>query len=72
MVGGKAVKKLLTLDLNIPESGFASLVNAASLGDAKNAFVLNYPCPHKCPGCFNNAELHNPILTMKEIWQIVD
>ncbi len=71
VIKGEVVKKLLTLDLNIPESGFATLVNNASLADAKDIFVENYPCPHKCPGCFNNAELHNPILTLKEIWDIV-
>ena len=72
LVKGEVVKKLLTLDLNIPESGFATMVNDASLADAKNTFVKNYPCPHKCPGCFNNAELHNPILTLEEVWKIVD
>lgn len=72
VVKGEVIKKLLTLDLNIPESGFATKVNNASLADAKNTFVKNYPCPHKCPGCFNNAELHNPILTLKEVWKIVD
>ena len=71
-VKGEAVKKLLTLDLNIPDSGFAAKVNSASLNDAKNTFVANYPCPHRCPGCFNNAELHNPVLTIKEVWGIVD
>jgi organic radical activating enzyme len=71
-VKGEAVKKLLTLDLNIPDSGFAAKVNSASLNDAKNTFVSNYPCPHRCPGCFNNAELHNPVLTIKEVWGIVD
>ena len=72
LVNGQVVKKLLTLDLNIPESGFASKVNNASLMDAKSTFVRNYPCPHRCPGWFNNAELHNPILTLKELWKIVD
>lgn len=71
-IKGEVVKKLLTLDLNIPESGFATLVNTASLKDARSTFIRNYPCPHKCPGCFNEAELHNPILTLKEVWKIVD
>lgn len=72
VIKGKAVKKLLTLDLNIPESGFAIRVNNASLKDARGTFIRNYPCPHRCPGCFNNAELHNPILTLKEVWTVVD
>lgn len=71
-VKGEFVKKLLILDLNIPESGFAMKVNSASLQDARRTFISNYPCPHNCPGCFNNAELHNPILTLKEVWNIVD
>ncbi len=71
-INGERVKKLLTLDLNIPEAGFATKVNSSSLADAKKTFVENYPCPHNCPGCFNNAELHNPILTLKEVWGIMD
>ncbi len=72
VIRGEPVKKLLTLDLNIPESEFAKKVNIAPPGDAKSAFVRSYPCPHRCPGCFNNAELHNPVLTLEEIWKIVD
>jgi len=72
VIGGEAVKKLLTLDLNIPDSEFAAKVNSASLSDARSVFARNYPCPHRCPGCFNNAELHNPILTLAEVWQIVE
>ena len=71
-VGGQQIKKMLTLDINIPEAGFATKVNTASLADAKKVFAKNYPCPHSCPGCFNNAELHNPILTLEEVWKIVD
>ena len=40
--------------------------------EAKKAFVTNYPCPHSCPGCFNNAELTNPIMTLPEIMHVVD
>jgi len=72
MVEGVEYKKLLTLDLNIPESEFAEKVNGAPLGQAESTFSANYPCPHKCPGCFNNAKLHNPILTLEEVWGIVD
>lgn len=71
-VNGEQIKKLLTLDLNIPEAGFAAAVNAASFANAGRTFTLNYPCPHKCPGCFNEAELHNPILTLAEVWRIVE
>jgi len=72
MVKGVECKKLLTLDLNIPESVFAEKVNSAPLGQSEIVFSANYPCPHKCRGCFNNATLHNPILTLKEVWKIVD
>ncbi|MEO8637857.1 MAG: SPASM domain-containing protein [Candidatus Taylorbacteria bacterium] len=71
-IKGVKYKKLLTLDLNIPEAGFAQMVNSAPLGEAEKIFTLNYPCPHKCPGCFNEAELHNPIMTLKEVWKVVD
>ena len=71
---GERVKKMLTLDLNIPEAGFAAKVNAHVPGSqgAKETFVKNYPCPHACPGCFNNAELTNPIMTLPEIMAVVD
>lgn len=71
-INGEAVKKLLTLDLNIPDAKFAAKVNGATACDAKITFVREYPCPHRCAGCFNNAELHNPILILKEVWDIVD
>ncbi|MDD4989074.1 MAG: hypothetical protein PHV42_01460 [Candidatus Pacebacteria bacterium] len=71
-VGGESVKKLLTLDLNVPRANFAEQVNDAPLAKAREVFVKNYPCIHKCPGCFNEAEVHNPLLTMREMWHIVD
>ncbi|MEJ0053785.1 MAG: hypothetical protein WDN10_03640 [bacterium] len=73
-IEGKRVKKMLTLDLNIPEAGFAAKVNAHAPGskEAKDTFVKNYPCPHACPGCFNNAELVNPIMTLPEVMRVVD
>lgn len=72
-INGERIKKMLTLDINIPEAGFASKVNAYPQGsaEAKKAFVKNYPCPHACPGCFNNAELANPILTLDEVMNII-
>lgn len=67
------VKKLLTLDINIPRDDFADTVNrATTTGKAKDLFERNYPCPHKCPGCFNSAALNNPILTFGEIVDILD
>src|SRR3989344_6663118 len=73
-VGGERVKKMLTLDINIPEAGFAAKVNLHMPGskEAKVAFVKNYPCPHACPGCFNNAELTNPIMTLPEVMRVID
>lgn len=72
MIKGQSVKKLLTLDLNIPDENFAQKVNSASLFEAEGVFRQNYACPHSCPGCFNEADLRNPILTTKEVWRIVD
>lgn len=73
-VNGERVKKMLTFDLNIPEAGFAEKINLHSAGspEAKLAFVKNYPCPHACPGCFNNAELSNPIMTLPEVMDVVN
>jgi MoaA/NifB/PqqE/SkfB family radical SAM enzyme len=73
-IGGERVNKLLTIDLNIPREDFAAAVNVLPAGsaEAKKAFVTNYPCPHSCPGCYNNAELANPIMTLKEVMAVVD
>jgi MoaA/NifB/PqqE/SkfB family radical SAM enzyme len=72
-IQGQVIKKMLTLDINIPEEDFAAKVNAYPQGSvkAKKVFVKNYPCPHACPGCFNNAELVNPILTIDEVMNII-
>lgn len=74
IIDGKQIKKMLTLDINIPEEEFAAKVNAEAPGsdEAKKIFVRNYPCPHTCPGCFNNAELLNPILTLEEVMWVID
>ena len=69
---GERIKKMLTLDLNIPNGAFAETVNMARLGEATQAFKRNYPCVHQCPGCFNNAELHNPIMTLDEVTSVVE
>lgn len=73
-IDGVRIKKMLTFDLNIPEEGFARKVNRLPAGssEAKRAFTKNYPCPHACPGCFNNAELSNPIMTLPEVMDVVD
>lgn len=71
-IGGCTIKKMLTLDLNIPEEVFAKKVNSASLSEAEGVFRQNYACPHSCPGCFNEANLRNPIMTIEEVWDIVD
>lgn len=72
VVNGREVKKLLTLDINIPEAGFANSVNNSPLGIAGKVFAKNYPCPHACPGCFNKTTVHNPIMTYKEVMDVVD
>lgn len=72
LISGVEYKKLLTLDLNIPESGFAEKVNSAPLSESAKVFAANYPCPHKCPGCFNNATVRNPIMTLEDVWEVVD
>ena len=71
-IDGERIKKMLTLDLNIPNGAFAETVNMARLGEATQAFKRNYPCVHQCPGCFNNAELHNPIMTLDEVTSVVE
>jgi len=72
-IGGQQIKKMLTLDINIPRTDFAAIVNAGSTPEEANVlFSENYPCPHKCPGCFNNAELHNPIMRLDEVMNVID
>lgn len=69
----QSIKKLLTLDINIPRADFATMVNTGrTIEDSRNLFRTYYPCPHKCPGCFNNAELHNSILKFDEVVHIID
>ncbi len=72
-VHGQQVKKLLTLDINIPRSDFATAVNSGrTTEESKGLFTEHYPCPHRCPGCFNNAALRNPVMTLDEVIHIVD
>ena len=73
-IHGGTFKKMLTLDVNIPDSTFAFTVNTAVSGspEAKGLFTRNYPCPHACPGCFNNAELANPMMTLAEVMNVID
>ncbi|MEK7150192.1 MAG: SPASM domain-containing protein [Patescibacteria group bacterium] len=72
-VNGRQIKKMLTLDINIPRADFAAIVNAGSTAEeVKGLFSKNYPCPHRCPGCFNNAELHNPIMRFDEVINVID
>ncbi|OGI87253.1 hypothetical protein A2995_01060 [Candidatus Nomurabacteria bacterium RIFCSPLOWO2_01_FULL_33_24] len=72
IINGKDIKKLLTLDINISDSKFASIVNSSSLSDVKKVFAKNYPCPHSCPGCFNNTVVKNTIMTYAEVVNIID
>lgn len=71
---GTSIKKMLTLDINIPDANFASMVNAKRPGseEAKEVFVRNYPCAHACPGCFNKADLVNTVMTVAEVLKVVD
>ena len=72
-IKGQQIKKMLTLDINIPRADFAAIVNAGhNIEESKGLFSENYPCPHKCPGCFNNAELHNPIMRLDEVINVID
>ncbi len=72
-INGNSVKKLLTLDVNIPDASFASIVNNSPLGElAEKALRKNYPCIHQCPGCFNEATLSNPIMTYEEVMYVID
>ncbi len=71
-IEGEHIKKMLTLDLNIPDPDFANMVNSAPLGQAVTVFRQKYKCVHGCLGCFNNAELHNSILTIPEITRKVE
>ncbi|MBI2474553.1 MAG: radical SAM protein [Candidatus Taylorbacteria bacterium] len=70
-IQGEPLKKMLTLDINIPDPGFASLVNSAPLGQAAAVFRKNYKCVHRCANCFNEAELHNPVVTTAEVMKVV-
>jgi len=72
-IDGEKVKKMLTIDINIPESSFAGLVNDPPIGKtAVSMFKENYPCPHACTGCFNNATVKNSIMTLEEVIEVVD
>lgn len=72
MSKGEKIKKMLTIDLNIPHEGFAKKVNSAPLQEAEKTFRDNYPCIHGCPLCFNEATVKNPIMTLAEIWNVLD
>ena len=73
IIDGQPVKKLLTLDINIPDANFAGIVNDSPLGEqATKVFRKNYPCVHACPGCFNEATVKNKIMTYDEVMNVVD
>lgn len=73
-INGERVKKMLTLDVNFPDDEFAKEVNAAPAGskEAKARFKRGYFCIHKCPGCFDEAELENDLLTTDEVLDVID
>lgn len=72
MIHGVETKKLLTLDINIPDETFAESVNQVEPDKRKKVFAKNYPCPHACPGCFNNAEVKNPILSLHSLYGVLE
>jgi len=72
IIDGKPIKKMLTLDINIPESNFADTVNDAPIGKIQRVFSDNYPCPHACPGCFNQVTIQNSIMVLDEIMNVID
>ncbi len=73
-IGGERVKKLLTLDLNIPGDDFAEMVNRFPPGspEANRAFGEGYECSSKCALCFNDGTLQNKVLVMREVFGILD
>ena len=70
-INGKKIKKLLHMDINIPDGNFANQINQTGLSGKKRAFAKNYPCVHSCPGCFNNATIKNDIMTWQEVKRVV-
>ena len=73
-IGGKRIKKLLTLDVNIPGDDFARMVNEFPPGsdEANRAFGEWYQCTMKCPLCFNEAMLKNYVLYLSEVFRVLD
>jgi MoaA/NifB/PqqE/SkfB family radical SAM enzyme len=68
-IEGQKVRKMLTLDIDIPSDDFAYSVNRFEAGsdEANKAFYNYYPCPHNCFGCFDNTKVKNKILTWDEV-----
>lgn len=73
-INGQQIKKLLTLDINIPGDGFAAMVNRFPPGssEANRAFGEGYQCTMKCALCFNEATLKNCVLYLHEVFGILD
>jgi MoaA/NifB/PqqE/SkfB family radical SAM enzyme len=73
-INGRTIKKLLTLDKNIPGDDVATMVNKFPPGskEANMAFGDGYQCTMKCPLCFNEATLRNHVLYMREVFGILD
>src|SRR3989338_7613685 len=74
LIGGQHIKKILTLDINIPGDDFAAMVNKFPPGskEANIAFGAGYPCSSECPLCFNEAALKNYVLYLSEVFRILD
>lgn len=73
-IGGEHIKKLLTLDANIPGDDFADLINIHPPGsrEANIAFGEMYQCTMKCALCFNDGTLKNYVLYLHEVFWILD
>lgn len=71
-IGGTPVKKLLTMDVNIPDQSFANIINDSPITQVKKNFAKNYPCPHACKGCFNDSKVKNPIMSYEEVFDVLN
>ncbi|MES2088301.1 MAG: SPASM domain-containing protein [Patescibacteria group bacterium] len=73
-IGCQCIKKILTLDFNLPGDDVANSVNQFPPGspEANHAFGEGYKCTMKCPLCFNEAALKNYVLYTKEVYNFLD
>ena len=71
-VHGRRIKPMLAMDINIPRDDFAEDVNSGKTPlEIMSLFANNFPCPHGCANCFNNAKLRNPVLRFDEVKNVI-